>query len=465
MSRREAARWARDHWAVVVLGVAVVVVGCSSLAGGAPERPAEPPAPVAVDTPAPRPLPPVAQEPIDTGTPPADVRIDAGRPVRVALPARGANGAVSATAEWRLYDNGGRSTLVRAVAGESWRVEAGTGGRLRAIAASGRATAWRPGPLVARAQEGRGLASWNGKRYRGELRLFATDSGLLVVNVLGIEDYLRGVLPMEIGNRAAVERAAVEAQAVAARSYAHIRRSTSAARAFDLMSTVADQVYGGADAEKPATDAAVAATAGMVLTYGGRVVNAPYHSTCGGSTAAVSESWWRRGDEPWLQRTSDRIPGSDRFYCDAAPRQRWTREFTGTELQSLVDRYLRAYAAVPAGGTGAVRAVRVDRRTPSGRVGELAVVTDRGTFEVRGDDVRWVLRSSGGEILNSTYFSVENMVVGRDGRLSQLTLRGSGYGHGIGMCQWGAIGRARAGQDFRAILRAYYPGATVARIG
>jgi stage II sporulation protein D len=82
---------------------------------------------------------------------------------------------------------------------------------------------------------------------------------------------------------------------------------------------------------------------------------------------------------------------------------------------------------------------------------------------VKGDDVRWVLRNSGGEILNSTYFSVENMVVGRDGRLSQLTLRGSGYGHGIGMCQWGAIGRARAGQDFRAILRAYYPGTVVGR--
>ena len=461
--------WAREHWAVVLLGAATVVVGCSSLAGGAPERKPEPPVAVAVDTPVtPSPAqPPVspAPEPIDTGTAPAERRFDAGRPVRVAFPVRGARGVVSAGGDWRLFDNGGRSTLVRAGSSDAWTVESRADGRLRAVSAGGRTTSWRPGPFIARPVGGRGLVVWNGKRYRGEVRLVATDSGLLAVNVLGMEDYLRGVVPVEIGNRTAAERAAAEAQAVAARSYAWIRLSTSAARSFDLMSTVADQVYGGADVERAVTDAAVSSTAGLVLLFGGRVANAPYHSTCGGSTAAVTESWWRRRDEPYLQRTSDRIPGGEGYWCDAAPRQRWTTELTASQLQANVDRYLRSYAAIPAGGPGIVRAVRVDRRTPSGRVGELAIVTDRGTWQVRGDDVRWVLRTSVGEILNSTYFSVENMVVGRDGRLSQLTLRGSGYGHGIGMCQWGAIGRARAGQDFRAILRAYYPGTTVGRAG
>ena len=454
----------REHRAVGLLGATLVVVGCSSLAGGAPERPPAPAGPVVVDTPPPVP-PPVAHapEPIDTGTAPADVRIDAGRPVRVALPVRGARGVAAASADWRLYDSGGRSTLVRARSGDAWTVESRRDGRLRAVSAAGRATAWRPGPFVVRPVEGRGLVAWNGKRYRGEVRLIATDSGLLVVNVLGMEDYLRGVVPREIGNRPAGERAAAEAQAVAARSYAHIRRTGSTARAFDLLSTVADQVYGGADVERPVTDAAVASTAGLVLMYGGRVVNAPYHSTCGGSTAAVTESWWRSRDEPYLQRTSDRIPGSDGYWCDAAPRQRWTTQFTEAQLQASIDRYLRSYAAVPSGGAGVVRAVRVDSRTPSGRVGVLSVVTDRGTYHVRGDDARRVLRGAGGEILNSTYFSVENMVVGRDGRLSHLTLKGSGYGHGIGMCQWGAIGRARAGQDFRAILRAYYPGTVLGR--
>ena len=306
--------------------------------------------------------------------------------------------------------------------------------------------------------------SLGGKRYRGEILVSVNDSGLLVVNRLPLEDYLRGVVPLEIGERPAAERAAVEAQAVAARSYT-VGRLTNAARGWDLLATVLDQVYGGADAERPIADAAVASTSGLVLRYGGRTVSAPYHSTCGGSTAATSESWWRQRDEPWLQRVSDRIPGTDRYYCDASPRFRWTQSWTGPALQALVDRYLRQYTAVVGRDAGEVRAVSVDGRTPSGRAAAISILTDRDRYTVRGDDARWVLRTPGGEILNSTYFSVESMVVGRDGRLAQLTLRGTGYGHGIGMCQWGAIGRARAGQDFRTILRTYYPGTTVGRAG
>ena len=87
-------------------------------------------------------------------------------------------------------------------------------------------------------------------------------------------------------------------------------------------------------------------------------------------------------------------------------------------------------------------------------------MTDRGTYAVRANDIRYVLRSSGAEILNSTYFSV-NTETGRDGSLVRVVLRGNGYGHGVGMCQWGAIGRARTGQTARSILAAYYPGTTV----
>ena len=82
---------------------------------------------------------------------------------------------------------------------------------------------------------------------------------------------------------------------------------------------------------------------------------------------------------------------------------------------------------------------------------------------LRGNDIRYVLRAPGGEILNSTNFTVES-VPGRDGSIALLTLRGTGYGHGVGMCQWGAIGRARAGQDFRTILGTYYPGTTIGAI-
>jgi stage II sporulation protein D len=164
---------------------------------------------------------------------------------------------------------------------------------------------------------------------------------------------------------------------------------------------------------------------------------------------------------------SDQIPGTDHYYCEGSAHFRWTRTFTRSELTATLDRYLRSYAeAEGAGrrgtsashrGVGIVRSVAVESLTPSGRVGSLAVSTSRGTFHVRGNDIRFVLRATDGEILHSTYFLIQDEPV-RDGHVTALTLAGRGNGHGVGMCQWGAIGRARAGQDYRTILQTYYPG-------
>jgi stage II sporulation protein D len=305
-----------------------------------------------------------------------------------------------------------------------------------------------------------GVVSIDGRRYRGELSLVAGDSGVQVVNRVAIEAYLRGVVPRELGVRNPNERAALEAQAVAARSYA-VTRLGNASRPYDLVATTGDQVYGGVDAENTLADAAIAATEGLVLVYEGRVVSAPYFSTCGGSSAEPTEVWRSRG-EPFLKRVSDQIPGTDRYYCDIAPRFRWERTWRGDTLTAVVERYLRAYAQVGPDAVGAVRGISIDGRTPSGRVAAIVVETERGQYRVQANDIRYVLRSAGGELLNSTYFSPE-VIPAADGRLARLTLRGLGYGHGVGMCQWGAIGRARAGQDFRTILRTYFPGTSVAR--
>jgi stage II sporulation protein D len=112
---------------------------------------------------------------------------------------------------------------------------------------------------------------------------------------------------------------------------------------------------------------------------------------------------------------------------------------------------------------GSITAIRIDGRTPSDRVASMTVETSRGSYTVRGNDVRFVLRPQGATILNSTYFTAQSSA-GPSGEVENLTLNGGGYGHGIGMCQWGAIGRARAGQDYRTILTTYYPGTTVSRI-
>jgi len=414
------------------------------------------PPPPAADTSTPEQLPNVAA--------PAEQPLGAqGRVVRIALATSADKVTISATGSWRLFDSGGASTLVRADGGELWTVQ-NRDGRLRAVNDDGTVTPNRDAPFVARAASRGAVLTVNGVHYRGEVWVLpAPDGGsLVVVNRLYLEDYLRGVVPMEIGHRTADEREAVAAQAIAARSYAYTHIASDS-RPYDMRSTVVDQVYGGADAETPLGDTAVAETRGLVLTYRGVVVNAPYHSACGGHTAAASEVW-RSPDEPYLVSVSDRIPGTDRFYCDIAPRFRWERTFTRAALRALLDRYLKDYTTVSSRGSGAPRALDVLSRTPSGRVRALEIVTDRGHYTVRMDNIRFVLRAPDGEILNSTAFTVENE---RDanGDLSRVIVRGDGYGHGVGMCQWGAIGRARAGQDYRTILRAYYPGTTVAVVG
>jgi stage II sporulation protein D len=383
-----------------------------------------------------------------------------GRIVRIALGGTAPTAKLSATGGWRLYERGGASVLFRGGESDAWTVHR-EGKRLRASRASGGSTPTADGPFVARPEDERSFIRVGSRRYRGEIVVTPTDSGLLVVNHLPVESYLRGVVALEIGDRVAGEESAVAAQAVAARSYTYSRLAElgpSPARPWDLLASVSDQVYGGVDAEKPIADAAVMLTGNLVLRYAGRIVNAVYSSTCGGSTAEAPELWQTQG-EPYLQRVSDRIPGTDRFYCDASPRFSWTRTLDARTLGSALESYLRTYVTVT-GAIGTVQAVEVESRTPSGRAATLAIVTDRARHVLRGNTMRYVLRQPGGEILNSTYFTVEP-TIGADRRLTRLVIAGNGYGHGVGMCQWGAIGRSRAGQDFRTILLTYYPGTTV----
>lgn len=329
------------------------------------------------------------------------------------------------------------------------------------------ATAAREGPnvtpdkgqLVIRPENG-SFVRWNGKSYRGELVITATDSGLLVVNRLPMDDYLRGVVPLEIGNRTPAEMAAVQAQAVAARTYAY--KHLSDTKSFDMYATVQDQVYGGVEAEKPQSDAAITDTRDVVVLFEGQPITTPYHSTCGGSTAAVSEVWYDQPDQPYLRPVSDRIPGTNNYYCDPSPRFSWTQSYDGTGLRAVMEKYLANYTTAPKANLGRITDVREQGRTPSGRVAALTVQTESGSYTLKGNDIRFVLRDPKGTILNSTLFSL--IVSSNAGEVSSLTINGRGYGHGIGMCQWGAIGRARAGQNYRTILETYYPGTTIGRI-
>jgi len=380
------------------------------------------------------------------------------RTVRVLVASKLPSAHLTAAGGWRMFAPDGTTLVAVPNPGERWILER-EGTLVSARREDSRSVPLRESPIVVRPLEPGGTIGFNGRRWRGELLVSSSAEGLVVVNRVRMDDYLRGVVPLEIGTSSSRDAAAVEAQAVTARSYAVIRLGDSP-RGYDLTATTQDQVYGGADAETQVGNAAVDATHGLVLLYGGAVVNAPYHANCGGSTAAPQDSW-RAAAEPYLQRVSDQIPGTNRYYCDQAPRFRWTRTFDAEELRGAVARYVRTLPG-GGGGIGAVTNVAVTSVTPAGRVGSLTFDTDRGRWSLRGNEIRAALRSPAGELLYSTYFSVD-VVPGRGG-VQQLLLKGGGNGHGVGMCQSGAIGRARAGQDFRAILRTYYPGTTVGTI-
>ncbi len=397
---------------------------------------------------------------------------DGDQPVRIALATAAEGPRVGGSGTWRIYSRNSANLVTSGAAGEAMTIRL-RGGQLVAVKSSGSTTSAHAGPLLVRAITPGSYVTYEGKPYRGELVITPNNGGLLVVNRLGVESYLRGVVPLEIGDRKPGEEAAVEAQAVAARSYTYIHMQEAGSRGFDMYGSVQDQAYGGVDAEKPMHDAAVASTSGMVVRYAGRIINTPYSSTCGGSTAATSEVWWRQADRPYLRPVSDKIPGTNSYYCDPSPRFRWTATFEADQLKATLEKYLGTVTAqsepsVSASNTkqmslGRITGFRIDGRTPSDRVASVSIQTERGNYVVRGNDVRFILRTPSGSLLNSTYFTAETTPDGNGG-IGRLVLNGGGYGHGIGMCQWGAIGRARAGQDYRTILTSYYQGTTVGHI-
>lgn len=296
----------------------------------------------------------------------------------------------------------------------------------------------------------------DGLPYRGsaELRVAAGDR-VSAINVISLEDYLLGVVPLEIGPRDAEELAAVEAQAVAARTYAVAQLGRNFEQGFDLFGSVEDQAYGGMEAERVEATEAVRRTAGMILMFDGRPIRAYYHSTCGGRTAAIDEVLDRE-PVPYLRSVSDRAPdGTD--YCAASPRYRWSIVWSADQLDSVARVGLAAHFKVPVNELGRVESLEVMDTTASGRVRDLAFHGEGMELVLSRLDIRRALPQEG-RILNSTDFSI----VDRSDGLVELD--GRGYGHGAGMCQWGAIGRARAGQDYAQILTTYYPGATLVHV-
>jgi stage II sporulation protein D len=293
----------------------------------------------------------------------------------------------------------------------------------------------------------------NGARYPRRADIVpGRESGLNVINVLDVETYLRGVVPLEIGHRDPTLLEAAKAQAVAARTYVAAHLNQYPDDGFDLFAGVRDQVYGPVDSRHPNADRAVWETRGMTLEYDGKPIRANYSSTCGGRTAGVEESFDSE-PIPYLKSHEDKV--DDRYACRASRFFRWEETWDGDELLTVLRRTLPQVRGRPLEGVGIRDLVVVDRGK-SGRIVTLRVVTDRESIDLDKSQIRQALESTGGRPLRSTAFTIETWKRGEWIRMA--VAQGSGWGHGVGMCQWGAMQLSQDGYDFRRILEHYYPG-------
>ncbi len=282
---------------------------------------------------------------------------------------------------------------------------------------------------------------WIGDRwYRGRVQVLPVKGSLMAINHVDLEQYLYSVLGGEMGGNWPLE--ALKAQAVASRSYVLYKRQRTLTSLFDVGDTTTWQVYRGLQDESTGTQAAVNATAGQVLTANGQIAEAVFHSSSGGSTENSEEIW--SAARPYLRAVPDYDQGSPVF--------QWSRTVTSTQLRGLIS------------GVGDVISMTPVRTTSQGRVITMRVVGTAGTRTISGDTLRSALN------LRSTRFTVapQGSVVGAAGKAvstpAAFQINGLGFGHGLGMSQWGAYNLALQGYNYQQILGHYYRNTALARV-
>ena len=313
--------------------------------------------------------------------------------------------------------------------------------------------------LVIEAVDSGATLRLNGREYRGAFELRRTDSGLTVINRLPLESYVAAVVGAEMGRRMPGEEAALQAQAVAARTYAIRNQGRWQARGFDLVASTSDQVYAGDAGANAMAVAAAQATRGQILTWNNAPIDVFYSSTCGGRTEDGVEAF-AGAARPYLRSVDDRDEAGTPW-CAGSPRFRWSTGWSASELAATLRRTLPA-ENLPADLAVGITDLRPLGHTRTGRVASLLITGRNGRATLTGQAIRRALAPPDGGPLRSTDFTIRITRTG--GRIERVDIDGQGNGHAVGMCQWGAIGRSHAGQDYRTILSSYFPGTELQRL-
>ncbi|MFA6434108.1 MAG: SpoIID/LytB domain-containing protein [Elusimicrobiales bacterium] len=288
-------------------------------------------------------------------------------------------------------------------------------------------------PVRLLAADGGDRIKLNGRFYKGELYLkTAAEEKLEVIEHLSVEDYLYGVLPVEMSPDWPLE--ALKAQAVASRTYA--LKNANPKKDYDMTDGVDTQVYNGASAMSPRIIDAVNSTRGEVLKYKGKLLTAFFHACCGGHTASANSAWGEEVIKP--------LYGVKDPFCSGSRHYNWEYYATARDILSFIQK--RGSSALK------VKSVRVYKRDRSGRALKLRFLTDSGAFAADAADLR---KAFGNYDIKSTY--ITRIAPAKNG----YEFFGKGWGHGVGMCQEGAKRMALNGRNYKKILRQYYPGASI----
>ena len=348
--------------------------------------------------------------------------------VRIALARRSESVTVGAEADFEL--RGGRSSRLVDSGGRLGDVKISA--RDRELLMDGNGTGVRELKLTTMED---GTLRVDGVKYRGELLIYVDgNDGVTVVETVDLESYLAGVLGKEVF--LTWPKDALEAQAVAARTYALYRiKIREPGAPYDMAAGYQySQEYGGVDAERPISREIMEDTRGVILTYQWRLFPAYYHSVCGGHTRSVEAVFGEREIMP--------LSGVPCDFCSRAKGYRWDARVPASEIG---DDMARAGLDV-----GEVRDVRVS----DGDGFWLIVEGSDRSRRMRAQDFRLVV---GSKNVKSPEFEVR-----RAGY--EFLFTGKGFGHGVGMCQWGAERMASKGYSSTEILKYYYPGAEVVRV-
>ncbi len=262
----------------------------------------------------------------------------------------------------------------------------------------------------------------NGSHYVGDIEIWKGTEGMYLINELPIEDYIKSVVSAEIGTNWDME--ALKAQAVISRTYALYQKGMNNNPNFDLTSSVLHQVYRGSNVDARIAYA-VMHTGGEVLTYNGGLIEALYHSTCGGTTEDVEEVFGKK--YPYLKPVSSS--------CDLSPYSVWERKIPVEEIEKALN-------------LSGITTIAPKSFTPTRRVKTLEISHRDGSLTMRATDLR---RQLGWSRLPSTSFELRR-------ENGTYIFDGKGYGHGVGLCQWSALQMAREGKSYREILNFFYPG-------